>query len=282
VRRRRPRLGGSAVAAGVFALAAMSTARVGRAQRPDPCFTAPVEGQELQKQGKLLEARSRFAVCAHDTCPREIVQDCTRWSREVDEAVPSIVVAAHDRQGRDLLDVRVSIDGGHPIDLSARAIPMDPGTHRLVFLRDGEANVEQSVLLRDGERNREVAVTFGTPVVPVAPVPPPREATEATTHRPVPTSAWILGGLGIASLASFATFAAIGLSQRASDGCIVTPGCTQSQSDSVNLKFHFADASLGVGVVTLGIATWIYVTRPRVDVRGRGFRLAPAGGVLLF
>jgi hypothetical protein len=87
-----------------FAVAAAiaSTSEPARAQRGDPCLTAPVDGQKLHKAGKLVEARDRFAVCARNTCPGEIVQDCTRWSREIDEALPSVVMAAQDPEGGDL------------------------------------------------------------------------------------------------------------------------------------------------------------------------------------
>jgi hypothetical protein len=265
---------------------------VGSAQRPDPCFTAPVEGQKLQKDGKLLEARVRFGACARNTCPVEIVRDCARWARDVDEALPSVVVAARDSHGQDLVDVQVSIDGAPPFDLSARAIPLDPGPHRFVFIRTGTADIAENALLREGEKNREISATFGTAATPpAAPSPmtamltgvPPR--IEAAAQRPVPFSTWIVGGIGVAGLASFATFAGLGIGQRASDGC--ASGCTQSQSNSVQLKFHVADASLGVAVVALGVATGIYLARPSRAAAGTaagresvglGFDVRPLSG----
>jgi hypothetical protein len=274
----------------------------GSAQRSDPCFTAPLDGQKLQKDGRLLEARVRFSACARNTCPVEIVTDCARWARDVDEALPSVVVAARDSHGRDLVDAQVSIDGQPPFDLSARAIPLDPGPHRFVFMRTGDADIEQNVLLREGEKNREISATFGAattspaappPAAVAVPSPPASALTEIPSRvdaaqRPVPSSTWVVGGIGVAGLASFATFASLGIRQRASDGC--ASGCTQSQNDSVELKFHFADASLGVAVVALGVATGIYLARPARVAAGTGagreslefgfdVRPMPGGGV---
>jgi hypothetical protein len=238
-----------------------------RAQRADdPCLTSPVEGQKLQREGKLLEARERFDACARNTCPTEIVQDCTRWARSVEDALPSVVIAARDSQGRDLLDVRVSIDGRDPAELSERAMSLDPGTHRFVFERAGSANIEQQVLLREGEKNRQIKVTFElrpTVTQTAKHEQPVRE--RKTTSAPVPAGAWIMGGVGVAALASFGTFAVVGINQRSRDGC--DTGCTQAESDSVNRKFLVADVSLGVGIVALGIATWITLSRPEVVTR---------------
>jgi hypothetical protein len=124
-----------------------------KAMREEP--DALVEGQELQKAGKRLEARDRFALCGRSTCPAEIVQACARWSREVEDALPSVVVAARDRQRHDLTDARVPIDGKPGVDVSARAIPLDPGPHRFTFQQTGSPDVEQQALLRDGEKNRD-------------------------------------------------------------------------------------------------------------------------------
>ena len=129
---------------------------------PDRCLMAPVEGQKLQKAGKLLDARDRYATCATNACPAEVVEDCMRWMRQVDDALPSVVVAARDPKGHDLADVRVSIDGKVPVEMSSRAIRLDPGAHVFLFRQSGSADQEQPVTLREGEKNREIFATFGT------------------------------------------------------------------------------------------------------------------------
>lgn len=238
----------------------------------DACLAAPVEGQQLQRAGKLLAARDRFASCARKTCPAEIVQDCTRWEQQVASALPSVVLVARDAKGRDLVDVAVAIDGQPDVGLSARAVELDPGSHRFVFHRQRSADVEVDLLLREGEKDRPVAATFG---VPTPPRPAPVEEPTASPSRPVPVAAWIAGGVGVLGLAGFATFGALGVSDRASSGCGV--GCSQSQKDHVDGELRAADISLGVGVVALGIATWIYLTRPTAPAAEAILRFATVG-----
>jgi hypothetical protein len=247
-----------ALAIGATALTAGSPAL---AQTPDPCLTAPVDAQKLRKGGKLIEARDRFAICSRNACPREIVQSCMRWGAEVQSAIPSAVTAARDARGHDLGDVRVSIDGAEAVDPSPRAVELEPGTHRFVFRRSGapgSQDVRLDVVLREGEKNREVIATFGSPPSPgdgVASEPSPG----AQAGR-VPLLTWVLGGLGVVALASFATSAALGIAERSADQCAT--GCTQAQKDDVNSKFFVADISLGVGVVALGVATLLYLVQP--------------------
>lgn len=226
----------------------------------DACYSAPVDGQTLQRAGKLLEARERFAGCARTSCPPEIVADCSRWLSDVEAATPSVVMAARDGEGHDVVDVRVVIDGRAPVDLSARAIPLDPGAHKLVFQRAGSADVSVDTLLREGEKNREVAVRFG--VAPGA----AGEPGSPRAGRPVPLAVWIAGGAGALGLASFATFGALGVSERGANHC--DSGCTQGQKDAVDSKYLVANVSLGVGVVGLGVATWLYLARPAAEAPG--------------
>lgn len=244
----------------LVALVALATAgppAIARADDADACLQAPVEGQKLQREGKLLRARERFAACARQTCPAEIVQDCTRWTRQVEDALPSIVVAARDGAGRDVLDVRVAIDGEAPVPTTARALDLDPGAHKLVFSRDGSAPVDKDVFVREGEKNREVVATFAN-LVPAP--PPPEPPPPVPFERPIPTAAWIVGGVGVLGVVSFTTFGILGVSERSSHHCDV--GCATSDKEAVDTKFRVADVSLAVGVIALGIATWIFLARP--------------------
>ena len=236
------------------------------ARAPNPCLTSPVEGQKLRKADQLLSARERFTICARNTCPSEIVHDCVQWLREVDASIPSVVLAARDTSGRDLLDVHISIDGNPSVNASQRAIDLDPGIRRFVFQNEGSPDVSLHVLLREGEKNREIVATFAAP-------PPPPEATHLppppaapVVEREVPAAAWVLGGIGIAALGSFGTFAALGLSERQNDHC--DSGCSSSQKANVETKYQVADVSLGVAVVALGIATWVYLAHPKVARAG--------------
>ena len=252
----------------VAAVGSSSAAALGAP--PDACLAAPVDGQKLQRAGKLLDARDRFAICAVDTCPREVVDSCVRWMHQVDDALPSVVVAARDGRGHDLLDVRVSIDGKPTADLGTQAVRLDPGPHTFVFVRSGSAAVDRQVVLRDGEKNREVLAAFGASADSAGTMP---QADAAQGERPVPALVWVVGGLSAAGLVSFATFGALGVAERGADNC--GTGCPLDQKSDVDSKYLVANISLGVGVVALAVATWLYLSRPAVEPR------APPSGVVL-
>jgi len=244
----------------------------------DACLTSPVEGQKLRRVDKLLDAHERFTQCARRTCPARIVQECTRWLHEVDDLIPSIVPVARDAQGADLMDVQVSIDDQPAAEMSARAVQLDPGPHKLIFHRQGSPDIEQDVLLREGEKSRSIVATFKPPPPPAPPPPPP-----PVIERPVPAVVWVLGGFAVLGGAGFATFGALGLSERSSDHC-VPAGCTQSQKDSIETKLRIGDVSLAVGVVAVVTGGVFFLTRPKVERAPPAsafvdFQPAPRGGV---
>ncbi len=241
----------------------------------DPCLSAPIDGQQQQRAGKLMQARASYLACSKRTCPKVIVQDCEHWLREVEDALPSVILAARDTAGHDLLDARVSVDGAPAAPVTALGIPLDPGQHVFVFQRDGSPPVQEVALLRAGEKNREITGIFKGPgMKPVL------------TERPIPLSAWVAAGVGVASFAVFGTFGALGVSQRSSDGCAT--GCTADQKSSVDTKFVVADVGLGLGVAALGAAVVLYLARPEVVVESGpakppsaffDVRSVPGGGV---
>jgi hypothetical protein len=300
---------GAVLSLGAVVVVSLVPGAAARAESPDdPCFASPLEGQKLRRAGKLLDARQQFVTCSHRTCPAEIVRACVRWKGEVDAAIPSVVLAAQDAQGRDLTEVQVSIDGKPPADVSALAIELDPGTHQFVFERGSDPAVTRQAVLREGERNRPVVAAFPSRRVALPEAPPAETAPAQTApavarsvappatarpmvppaqeepkkERPVPTGAWILAGAGTIALAGFAAFAGVGLSERANDHC--GSGCTQSQFDRVTTDLRVADVSLAVGVVSLAAAAWLYLGRPtakRSLTAWFDVRPAPGAGTLL-
>jgi hypothetical protein len=253
---------GAIVVLGV-ALFASTAAEVRAA---DVCLSAPVEGQKLQRAGKLRQALDRFTQCARRSCPAEVVQDCTQWAEDVQRAIPSVVVAARDPSGKDLTDVQVSVDGQPGVAVTVRAIDLDPGSHHVVFSRSGANDVAIDVLLREGEKNREIVATIGqasTVPPPVAsPSSPPAPAVDNTPRRPIPLATWIAGSVAVAGLGVFAAFGTIGVVTRGSDHCAT--GCPPYEKSTVDTELRVADVGLGVGVVALGVATVFFLTRPTV------------------
>jgi len=231
------------------------------------CVAASTAGQTLRDDDKLLEARDRLHACADEACPDLVRAHCTRWLDELEAQIPSIIVRVKDTDGRDIFDAEVTIDG-HPVKLG-RAEALDPGEHVVSVARagEGELHAEERLLLVDGERARVVAVQLPPLPSPAPPAAAPLEppAAENTAHesaRPVPTGAWVLGGVGLVGLGSFAYFFAQATSDLDTLKRTCAPACTDADTSPARLRATIADVSLGVGLAALaGGVTWAILGR---------------------
>ncbi len=221
----------------------------------DACIQAYVDAQSARKNAELLRAQQALALCADESCPGMVRRDCAAWLDEVSRAVPSVILRARDEHERDLLDVTVTVDDRR-LPMDGRPVPLDPGQHRVRFERAGAASQEQVVLLAEGERARFVTVTFPSGAS-AAPRPDSAPVVEAA---PVPVATWVLGGVGVVSLGVFTYFAVRGADDRVTLGC--DRACSSSSYAHVNGELNVADVTLGVGVVSLGVAAiWWLVSR---------------------
>jgi hypothetical protein len=159
------------------------------------------------------------------------------------------------------------------------------------FVAESGATTEQTLVARQGEKNRKVVVEFHTKAPPATQPPPAipsassSEEPDSKATRPTPVLVYVLGGVGVAALGSFAFFAASGKQKENEmfDEC--APGCPQEDADSMRTRYLIADVSLGVSLLSLGTATVLYFTRPTVmekTARARTHvgltRLAPERG----
>ncbi len=112
------------------------------APKPDQagCLSAFDQAQSLRSGGKLLAARKQLEICAADSCPEVVTSKCFPWLEEVTASLPSIVIAARDHTGADVVDVRVLSGEVVLADkLDGRPILLDPGAHKLRFERPGSS-----------------------------------------------------------------------------------------------------------------------------------------------
>ncbi|HEY6464087.1 MAG TPA: hypothetical protein VIY73_28155 [Polyangiaceae bacterium] len=248
----------SRVAASLL-LAALLTAPFAHADPPskvDACVSAAEAAQHQRKAAHLRDARASLVACAQSECPRVVRDDCSRWLAEVDEALPTVVMRARDSLGHDLTAVRVSLDGAPLVErLDGKAVAIDPGEHTLRFESPDHVGVEQRIVVVEGQHERLVDVVFpaaGAIAVPPASAPPP----ERTTHRPV--ASYVVGGFGVLSLGAFATFDALAWSSlhRLQGTCGTQ--CAPDQTDAGRRDVVVAATALGVGVVALGVAAWMF------------------------
>jgi hypothetical protein len=258
-------LAGRALTVGLFVGFIFASVPEARADdTKNACASSYESSQVLNRKGDLLAARDAMRSCARDACPAFIKNDCIQWLGEVEKSIPSVVLSAQ-LDGRDVHEVRVEMDGKPFADtLDGHSVDVNPGRHTFVFkYQVGQNHPTQDVVLVvvEGQKNRPVQSAYQTPP------PPPDEI-----RRPVPAGAYVLAGLGVLAVGGFATFAELGMSKKnqlnAAGAC--APFCSDSQVSPVKTDFLIGDISLAAGVVALGSAAVVLLTRPTIVIHPGG------------
>jgi hypothetical protein len=244
--------------------------RTSLADKPRECAEAYEAAQVERKAGHITAAIEKLTVCSAEACPKFIRKDCIQWLTESQSAQPSVVFSVRHR-GADLSAVEISCDGRVVARTAdGKAVAIDPGPHVFVFRAPGLSPLEKQLIVREGERNRlvEAVLTERIAREPASTALP--EATLSSSEMgsvsPGPNSTNLalrtygLAGLGILGVSGFAAFGLLGNSQKHDLESSCSPFCSSSQVDEVRTKYIVADACLAVGVVSLGLATYWFVT----------------------
>jgi len=230
---------------GFIALAMASAAGLLPAARAvadvtDECIAAAEQSQVDRRDGHLQAAHNKLLSCSRDACPAAIQKDCKGWLAEVEPRIPTIVVRAVDQNGNDVTAVRVLVDGGMvATSLDGKALSLDPGDHDFRF-EAGTRVVSQRIQIREGERDRLLSVKL------------PAEGG-AEQHK-VPVGAWVIGGIGLASLTVGAALWGRGRIERSDlyDTCGKTQSCTESAVNHAKNELVAGDIAASVGIVAIG------------------------------
>lgn len=232
-----------------------------RAEVPPPpqapqCIELHARGQDLRREGRLLQAEQALQACSRDLeCPGVISTECAQMLEQLRPSIPTLVFAAIDAQGRDTADVQVYVESEQRLDkLPIQAVEFNPGRYQFRFVGPSGEVVEKTLLLREGEKNRRVVIDFR----PVDPPPVPGPGPESSGSG-VPVASYVLGGLGILGLGSFTYFGLQG--KLLEDDC--SPRCSNDQIDDLRRNYLIADISLGVGIAALGAATIVFLASER-------------------
>jgi hypothetical protein len=224
------------------------------------CIAAADEGQKLRDDSKLTAARDKFIACAAKACPAAVAKQCSQWLVDAEHDTPSVTFRALDEQGKETLEVRVLVDEVALMTaIEARALPVDPGEHKVRFERADGTSVEDKVMLRPGEKNRIIELSFQpktspstTPGKPIAPVTlPPGEEAQGF-H--VPLLGWIGIGVTVAGGVMMAAFAVSANKDETHLRDTCAPACDPAEKSGVDTKVVLANVGLGIGVVGLGLA----------------------------
>jgi hypothetical protein len=237
------------------------------------CVQASDKAQQLRVAGKLLAARDTLRTCVLDACPSVVREACAQWLGEVTSSLPTIVIGAKDADGKDLLDLKVFIDGQVVTDhLGGRALPIDPGRHKMRYEKADGTHLEEEILVGEGTKNREVKVVFpGAEKVVVVGLAGPPGATQAVPgdagSKGPSTANTVIGTVfAVVGAGALATALALDVSTTSDVNALkaskCAPNCSSSRVSSDQLDYDLAGVGLGVGIVAVGVATYIFVAHP--------------------
>lgn len=241
-----------------IATALLVAAAVVRAEpSKDVCATAFEETQVLRAEARLIDARKQALVCAAESCPVLLSAPCLEWLDEIEAAIPSVVVAVVDAEGRDR-PAEVTIDGRLVSEAaSGQPVALDPGPHRFEVTVEGQ-KVAAEVVLRAGEQLRRVTLR-----------PPGRRGAEHTndgagTGDAATTGGWVALSLGGAGLIAGAIGGGLALAEKASldEACPTKTSCPverQGDIDTMMTLSHVSTAGFVVGAVGVAVGTLLLV-----------------------
>ncbi len=218
------------------------------------CVADAEVGQRLRDEARFIESRARFIRCSAEACPGVVRRECVQWLADVDQRMPSIVIATRDGSSKDVIGAAIVLDG-KPLGASVvgREIPVDPGPHRLDATLAGHRRGVESVVVREREQGRRVVLVLPSDRPAVRAVPP---------RRSVPVLSWVLGGVAIAGGAGFGIFWSRSLDEVSDLRASCAPYCTQDQIDDARFPANIARISAAIGITAAAFAVAVYFLTP--------------------
>jgi hypothetical protein len=255
------------------------------------CASAYEQAQVTRNDGHLVEAQEHLRVCVQDHCPDFVKSDCGQWLSDIKRDIPSVIFSPVDSSGKELLDVKVSVDG-KGVTLDGRAVELDPGQHEVTFEYQGKTKTEK-VAIRQGEKNRVIKLEISTDEdsdgdgvadsmdqcpaeVGAAPegcpkVDPPLD-TPAQPDKSLRLGAYVGWGVGGAGFLTFAIFGTLANSadKAAREECPTPDFCDEAREEVLISDYDSKAliANIGVGVGIAGAATGtvlFFLSMPKDD-----------------
>lgn len=235
-------------------LAAALADRAAAATEPvskQACIAAHEQAQETRQSNKLRDAREHLKLCSNVACPPLVKTDCVPWLAELEKLQPSALILVRGDGGAALSGATILLDDA-PVSENS-PVDLDPGEHRVQVDLSGYARQSLRFSIEPGQKARKIEVSLARS----------SQSSPSPSARPRRSLAppLILGGVGLAGLGAFAYF---GLSGKADEDELkkCKPLCAQTRVDDTSRKYIFADIGLGVGIVALGVATYLLASRP--------------------
>src|SRR5262249_19240925 len=152
-----------------------------------------------------------------------------------------IVADARDASGRPVQGARLSVDGElRQARVDGTSITVDPG-ERTFRVEAGTLVAAKRLALRGGGEDRVIVAR--------SPGPAPAASERPSERTGIPTSAFVLWGVGAVALASFGFFAASGFVMQTDMRHNCSPYCPESRMTALRQKYLAADISLGIAAL---------------------------------
>jgi hypothetical protein len=217
----------------------------------------------LRESGKLVEAYVEFgrtAVEAEELAAQDPRYNKTGPAAKLERAQLEAKLAfVHVSIAHPSDQTRLTV-GGEEVRRAGwdEPLPALPGTLDVVVDTPNRPTRRETLTLAAGDR-REVAIDAGATVdAPAAVAPVAAPSSGARGSSPLRTWAWISSGVGVAGLATFATFGLLSKQKFDQLAAVCTPTCPASrQSDVSTGKTEQTVANVALVVGALGAATGI-------------------------
>jgi hypothetical protein len=210
--------------------------------------TAWAEFREVEARSERVGRRDRVEMA--QTHERALASKLSHLSIVVPQAarVPGLVV---------------KVDGLERPSSAWDSLPIDPGSHRVDASAPDKKSWATDVSIGDSAREVRVDVPE---LEAAAVVPPPEQRAAEEEHGTRRTAGFIALGVGVAALATGATFGGLALStnDQAKKDCAAPPqSCGSTSHDESTRALLFANVSnvaLGVGVVAAAAGAYLVLT----------------------
>ena len=247
----------------LLALALIAGPAAAATPEKQACVDAATRGQIQRDDLKLGAAIEAFTLCASSSCPAAVRRSCSEWLEDARAKIPKVRIRV---VGASRV-TRVEIDGA--VAAEGSPVALDPGRHTLRVEAEGRPAHERDFSLRPGDdETLEVEMS-----------PPPGRRPAPPAARPAPALFWVLGGVAVVGLASWAGFglAASAETDRLQAEC--APGCSAADRDGAFRTALVADVSLGLGALAAVGAAVVWFTRPSRPAQPSALR--PGGWLAL-
>jgi len=265
------RQGLSLEAAGNWAAALAKFDEVGRVKlTPQVRFHVARCNEQL---GRLNEALGEYRMAEYEAGEQNLTDlpAITQARQSLETRIPKLVI----QRGAGAETAQIELDGvalgekeiGQPVSV-------DPGPHRIVAKLSLDREFEQSTVVKESETAQVVLVAPASlgaapeeppTTSPYAAATPGKNGSPAEARRKPTVLPWVIGGVGAAGLVGSGVFYLMRQSEknaldevcRADNVC---PASAKDKQDKGQLYTTLSMVSLGVGVVGVGVATYLFIS----------------------